>query len=118
MIAETIRAELGSAAHNYATVKDLPSWERLCKAALAYGQASEPLKKEYQRKSRGGDDTERVHLVPFGKDKGKALGDCNTKNLEWLHGIIQQSVTDPTKAKWKANNQRLAAAISAELEAR
>ncbi len=55
-------------------------------------------------------------VVPFGRDKGKKLSDC--EELGWLREQVARNVADPSKATYKAKNEALLKAIEAELAKR
>jgi hypothetical protein len=58
-------------------------------------------------------------VAPFGKGiKGKPITDITDKDLAWLTNAIKESVTDPEKAKWKAKNEQLLAALLEERKRR
>lgn len=52
----------------------------------------------------------------FGKDKGVKWVDMDMGKLSWYAGIIQKSIDDPSKAKFKLNNQNTLTAIQNALE--
>lgn len=52
---------------------------------------------------------------PFGRKKGQPIAGCDLENLEWYRGIIQQSVNDPSKARFRDKNQEVLSAIEAEI---
>lgn len=56
--------------------------------------------------------------APYGKGKGKTLPELDDNNLSWLHDAVKQNVDDPAKARWKANNEALLAAIEKEVSRR
>ncbi len=57
-------------------------------------------------------------LCPFGKNQGQPLAALIDKDLQWLQGALQTSISDPSKAKYAAKNQKDLAAVTAELRAR
>jgi len=52
---------------------------------------------------------------PFGRKRGQPIAGCDLENLEWYRGIIQQSVNDPSKARFRDKNQEVLSAIEAEI---
>lgn len=56
--------------------------------------------------------------IPFGKHKGKRLGEPPADDLIWLKGAVEKSVDDPAKANFKEKNLALLNAIEAELDLR
>lgn len=67
--------------------------------------------------SRGGAPAASGGAVfpPFGRKKGQPIAGCDLENLTWYHGIIQQSVNDPGKARFRDKNQEVLDAIEAEM---
>ena len=57
-------------------------------------------------------------VMPFGRDKGVLLSEAETKSLTWMRGAIAESVADPAKSRWRDSNEKLLAAIEAELATR
>lgn len=57
-------------------------------------------------------------VVPFGRDKGVLLSEADTKSLNGLRRIIAENVADPAKSQWRDRNEKLLAAIDAELGTR
>ena len=54
--------------------------------------------------------------VPFGKDKGKLVSELTVaKDLSWLADAVSKSLSDPAKARYLLQNQRLHAALTARL---
>lgn len=56
--------------------------------------------------------------VPFGKDRGKRLGEVSPDGLEWLRGVVSASIDNPAKANFKDKNMQLLASVEAELDLR
>lgn len=63
--------------------------------------------------SRGG--ASGAVFPPFGRKRGQPIAGCDLENLEWYHGIIQQSVNDPSKSRFREKNQEVLSAIEAEI---
>lgn len=58
------------------------------------------------------------HVMPFGRTKGQPIEKEPVKGLEYLKKYLEESVADPSKAKWAEKNQALLDAVIAELEKR
>lgn len=56
----------------------------------------------------------------FGRQKGRKITDLDVpaSDLEWYAGAVEQSIADPSKARFRDSNQRVLDAIRAELDAR
>lgn len=61
---------------------------------------------------------ESRHVVPFGRNKGVPLHEANTKDLLYLSKVLPESILDEGKARWRAANEELLAAVEAELTIR
>lgn len=57
-------------------------------------------------------------LLPFGRSKGKRVADVETKDLRWYESVVAESVDNPKKERFRAQNVALLDAIRAELEDR
>lgn len=57
-------------------------------------------------------------VVPFGKNKGMPIEDTETKDLEYIAGAQRTSLADPSKARWKQQNEAVLVACEAELAKR
>lgn len=53
-------------------------------------------------------------VAPFGKQKGMPIVDMDDDNLTWLGNAIYESIEDPGKQNFRADNEKLYAAIHAE----
>jgi hypothetical protein len=54
--------------------------------------------------------------VPFGRDKGRFVSELtDPKDISWLADAIAKSITDPEKARFKGQNERLHAALVTRL---
>lgn len=54
--------------------------------------------------------------VPFGKDKGKLVSELTVpKDISWLADAVSKSLSDPAKARFKPQNERLHAALTTRL---
>lgn len=58
--------------------------------------------------------------LPFGRSKHKAINDPSVPvdDLKWMRDAIAAKLDDPSREKWKANDQALIQALDAELAAR
>lgn len=70
---------------------------------------------EQARQVETGSGRRGTLLVPFGKWKGKPLSATPLVQLEWLAGAVAQSIDDPGKEQYRANNVELLAAIESEM---
>ncbi len=102
---------------------DLERVQKLCAAAVAYTRARDALLKKSAppapaptaanpRNSAG-----RM-LVPFGRRQGDYLDDCTDAELLWLRDAIDESISEPEKARFKAKNLALRDGITAVLRGR
>ena len=73
-----------------------------------------------QAPSRGPAENPSGLVLPFGKSKGKALGDPSVPldDLQWVEGALEQSLADPDKAKYRRKNEALKEAICEEINRR
>lgn len=67
------------------------------------------------RPASGGAPASGMTFPPFGRLKGQPIQGADMDNLEWYGRAIQQSVDDPSKARWKDRNQQVLDAINAEI---
>ncbi len=108
------RKNLHLSARAYATDSSGPAgaqlWEALCVSALAFAKAHWAIKAP--------PDTSDLVRVPFGRDKGKLLSELDDRSVKWLSGVCAENVNDPTKSKYRAQNEVLSAAVQREAERR
>lgn len=107
---------MSDAAKAYAAKTEPPrifEWEALCAAAEGFTKAQWALKAPAKE-----DLPASAAVVPFGRDKGKALGDVDDKAIEWLRGVVGENVNDPAKANYKRKNEVLLRAVELEAERR
>lgn len=52
---------------------------------------------------------------PFGRKRGQPIAGCDLENLEWYRGVVQKSVNDPDKSRFREKNQEVLDAIEAEI---
>lgn len=57
-------------------------------------------------------------VCPFGREKGVPIEEAKTDNLRWLVEALSNSIDDPQKARWRADNIKTLNAIEAELRTR
>lgn len=62
-------------------------------------------------------DDESV-VFPFGSDKGKPLADVNERSLNFAVEALTKSIGDSTKQRYRADNERVLAAVKRELQRR
>ncbi len=111
---EESRTNLHVAAKEYAAATGAsrtPAWEKLCVASVDFTKAQ-------QASNRSANEGDSDAVIPFGKSKGTPLGEATDKDIKWFMGILPANVDDPTKARWKAANEKLLAAFEAEAERR
>lgn len=89
----------------------------LCNAACEYARVRESL-----RPTRAAAKPEPTHdrdaILPFGRSKGLPVSEAPLNDLSWIRDRIEESVDDPTKARWRESNERLLEAIEGELDFR
>lgn len=54
-------------------------------------------------------------VIPFGRSKGRPVAGAASEDLLWVGERVVQSLGDPAREKFKGENERLLAAINAEL---
>lgn len=111
---------LTRAASDYETLPSQTMQHELSEAALEYAREwwAKRTGTAARRPDDGSKDGRPVVRVPFGRDKGRTLGECEVSGLRWLHGAVSASVDDPAKERWRAANVALADAIRGELQSR
>jgi hypothetical protein len=57
-------------------------------------------------------------VMPFGRSKGKPMAEASLSDLKWMRDAAASSIEDPSKAKFKTNNQRLLGQVEAEISRR
>lgn len=111
------RQALKDQAVNYASgdIEDQQMVRALCEAAKAYTR-------EFDKATRNPPGSEKrrqsTAVIRFGRSSGKEVGDCDTKDLRWYTGVLEENIEDPSRESYKAKNQQLLDAIYAELAAR
>ena len=91
---------------------DIDGVRHLCDAASVY--AKERIKASPRPRMK-----EATTLtLPFGREKGVRLNEAKTNNLQWVASAIKETLDDPAKEKWRAQNVTLLEAIERELESR
>jgi hypothetical protein len=108
---------LDMAAKSYANAKDERTWAVLCAAAEAFSAARRDAKKP-EGPAPGGDAGGSDVVAPFGRDKGKPLAKIDLRGLEWMRGVLSDSIADSSKARWLDSNQKLLTAVEAEIARR
>lgn len=115
MLAEK-RAQLFSAATEYASNPNDATGRALCLAASAYSEARMSAASGVtaaKAQAAGSEPT-----WPFGEKKGRPLRECTKRDLEWLVGVTEASLEDPTKAKFRDSNLERLEHLRAELRRR
>lgn len=59
-----------------------------------------------------------VHIVKLGRSKGRPVTDLDAEGLDWYVSVLKDSVDDPKKARWRADNEADYRAVLAERERR
>jgi hypothetical protein len=77
----------------------------------------------YEKGAKGGEATGAAvggsdPVIGWGNAKGKAISELAEADLQWYIVATRKSVNDPDKAKFRKHNERLLAALEAELERR
>lgn len=54
-------------------------------------------------------------VMPFGRDKGKRLGDLDERSLLWWKAVYERDVADEAKASYLARNQAALDAVNERL---
>lgn len=79
---------------------------------------SEPPQREPERyrepEQRGQSQQSDVPTVAFGDKKGTPITELSDRDLDWYTGHVEKSVSDPSKTRYRANNQRVLDACRAE----
>lgn len=103
------------------------AWTALARAAVAFAgdgksavtaQALSDAAKEWAAASKPAKSASSGAVIPFGRSKGTAVADAETKDLRWVAGALRSSIDNPEKARFRDSNQALLDAIDAELETR
>jgi hypothetical protein len=98
---------LADAARDFAAVEDAVQSQRLSDAAKAWAAWSRTATPART------DDGEPV--LSFGRNKGKRPSEVEQRDLEWYQRVLAENVDNPEKARWRADNERLLAAVEAAL---
>lgn len=53
--------------------------------------------------------------MPFGRSKGRPIATAPIDDVEWMLGVVAQSIDDPAKARFRDSNIKLAAALEARI---
>lgn len=107
------REELYAAAERFvAGGKAIDAQRGLCDAASAYDKERQAHFRPQQTKEAA------KFVIPFGRTKGTPIGDAETKDLTFIAGRLKEGLDDPDKARYRAKNEELIAAIERELETR
>lgn len=112
------RSQFYEAARAWYTAQDnAQAQRRLCDAACAYTDARRALASGQTTAKRQADAKEEVTL-PFGRSKGKPLHAASKGDLEWMLGVLEESIANPEKERWREKNAELLEAVRAELARR
>lgn len=66
----------------------------------------------------GGRELRSGVVVPFGKNKGQAIEEADARDLQWLARVIGESIDNPERQRWRADNIARLEAIERELATR
>jgi hypothetical protein len=107
------REELFAAAEKFVMGGKTQELQRLiCDAASAYGKEREA----HFRPKQSQESTKLV--IPFGRTRGTPIAEATTKDLNFVLERLKEGLDDPARAKFRADNETLIAAIERELETR
>jgi hypothetical protein len=111
-----VRTKLCAAAMEFKGSGDAGSVETLCRRAVEYAQEREKLRPRVGPSAQ----TKEAHgmTLPFGRAKGVKLAEADTRDLRWTAGVVRESIDDPAKERWRAQNVELLEAIDRELATR
>jgi len=54
--------------------------------------------------------------MPFGRTKGRPIASAPIDDIEWMLGVVTQSIDDPSKARFRDNNVKLAGLLQARVD--
>jgi hypothetical protein len=91
------------------------SWERLCTLLGVERESFGKVDYEHGAKGGGRGKLDEEKPIPFGRAKGKRLGEAADDEIAWLLGKMKEPASDP---KFQASNERWVKAIEAELARR
>lgn len=97
---------LDQAAKAYAAAVNTTTWGALCQSAEAFSKARKVV-----APSTG-------LTMPFGKSRGTPLEQCTEKDLQYLVGVLEESIDDVTKERWREKNLQLLEGARTELASR
>lgn len=109
------RASLFGAAKAFAAAPADDTGRALCMAASAYAEARLAAA---SGATAAASKLSNEPVVPFGRAKGKPLSAVAPKDLEWVLGAVERSISDPGKERFLEANQALRDALVAELSRR
>ena len=97
-LAQSRRALLDHAIE-YATgdISDVHAQKRRLELADAYARARWATAAGSGGRKDGKPSTSSV-VLPFGRAKGKTVGEASTGDLKWVAGAVRESLSDPAKA--------------------
>lgn len=111
MIRDVAWKELAEAARGFTGGISPETTKALSAAAMRWAQVNKPGPDAQTREAM-------TLLVPFGKDKGLPLNEAKRANLDWVAEKMRESLDDPAKERWRAQNVTLLEAIERELSTR
>lgn len=110
------REQLYAAAEAFTADKSVENQRGLCDAASAYATARFARTPTSQHASTNGNGAR--YVIPFGSTKGTPIGEATPKDLNFILGRLKEGLDDPGRARWRAKNAELIAAIEQELSTR
>ena len=54
--------------------------------------------------------------LPFGRSKGRPIATAPMSDVTWMLGVVTQSIDDPSKARFRDSNIKLAEALQARVD--
>lgn len=109
-LSEARQALLG-AASAYAQAVDEASAKALFAAAIRYHQA----RMATASGAAAAAGQQAAAVMPFGRARGRPLSEVSTRDVEWALGVVEASIEDASKARWRDSNLRLLGELRAEL---
>ena len=96
---------------------DMASAQRLLQACLRCSAAHAAMnaKSSPSPSSYKGGRANDAFRVPFGRSKGKMLSECDDRDLAWLANAVGENIRDPERERFRSQNEKMLAAINAEI---
>ena len=106
-----------AAVHWSANRGEIKAVERLTAAAREYGRAYWASRTGSNGRSSNKPSTSTT-VLKLGRSKGKTVGEASSDDLRWVSKFVGESLADPKKNHYRADNLKLIEAIEAELRNR